>query len=63
MDLFTWTLGLSGRAGKLSYAAGVNYRGGTSQNLVLRNLLNGEPVQTAITIRTIGMIYSLSYQF
>jgi hypothetical protein len=63
VDLFAWTLGLSGRAGKLSYAAGVNYRGGTSHNIVLRNLISGEPVQTAIKISAIGMIYSLSYQF
>jgi hypothetical protein len=63
VTLVTWTIGLSGSAGKLSYAAGVNYSGGTSDNLVLHNLLSGQPVQTTIGIRTIGMIYSLSYQF
>ncbi len=63
VDLIALTFGLSGRAGKLSYAAGVNYRGGTSNNITVRNLLSGQPLQTTIAIKTIGMIYSLSYQF
>jgi hypothetical protein len=63
ITLVNYTIGLSGAAGKLSYAAGVNYSGGTSDNLVLHNLLSGQPVQTTIGIRTFGMIYSLAYQF
>lgn len=53
---------MSGAAGKLAYAAGVNYRGGTSDAIVVRNVL-GQPIQTTNEIRTLGMIYSLSYQF
>jgi hypothetical protein len=63
VNLTTWTVGLSGAVKKLSYAAGLNYSGGTSDNLVLRNVLAGQPVQTAIHLRTIGMIYSMAYQF
>ena len=63
VNMTIWTVGLSGAAGNLSYAAGVNYRGGTVDNLVVRNLLSGQPIQTSIGIRTIGMIYSLAYQF
>lgn len=63
VNLFVWTLGLSGQAGKLSYSAGVNYRAGTSDAVTVRNLLNGRTVDQTIDIRTIGMIYSLAYQF
>jgi hypothetical protein len=63
VNLTMWTVGLSGAVKKLSYAAGVNYSGGTSDNLVLSNVLSGQPVQTMIHVRTIGMIYSMAYQF
>lgn len=63
VNLYVWTLGLSGQAGKLSYSAGVNYRAGTTDPVTVRNLLNGRTVDQTIDIRTIGMIYSLAYQF
>jgi len=63
VDLTAFTIGLSGQAQKLTYAAGFNYRGGTSDSIKLRNLINREPVTTDIGIRTMGMIYSVSYQF
>jgi hypothetical protein len=63
VDLVTWTIGVSGSAGKLTYAAGFNYRGGTTDTVVLRNVLTGAPIETQVGVRTIGMIYSLAYQF
>ena len=48
---------------ELSYSAGVNYRGGATDPVTIRNLLNGRTVETTIDIRTIGMIYALGYQF
>ena len=63
VNFTAWTLGLSGAIGKLTYAAGVNYRGGTSDAIVVRNVLTAQPVETSAHITTIGMIYSLAYQF
>jgi hypothetical protein len=63
IDFVTSTIGLSGVYKKLSYAAGVNYRGGSSNNILIRDTLSGSPIQTSIRISTLGMIYSLSYQF
>ena len=63
VDFYAWTVGMSGRVGKLYYAAGVNYRGGNSSDIIVRNVLGGTPIQTSVDIKTIGMIYSLAYQF
>jgi len=63
VDLTAWTIGLSGRAEKLTYAAGFNYRAGTSEDFTVQNVLSGQPYITNIHVRTMGMIYSLSYQF
>jgi hypothetical protein len=63
VDLLAWTVGLSGRMNRLTYAAGFNYRSGTSESITLRNLISRQPVNTEIGIRTMGMIYSVSYQF
>lgn len=61
--LTSWTLGLSGSFAKFQFAAGVNHKGGTVEDLTLRNLLNGQVVRTSIDVRTLGFIYSISYQF
>ena len=63
VDLTAFTVGLSGRFDKLTYAAGFNYRGGTSENLKLKNILSGPEITTNIGVRTMGMIYSVAYQF
>ena len=63
VDMGSWTLGASGVFGKLQFAVGVNHRSGTADDVVVRNLLRGDPVHTAIDISTTGLIYSLSYQF
>lgn len=63
VDLTAWTIGVSGKAQKLTYAAGFNYRSGTSDSITVRNLISRQPVTTDIGIRTMGMIYSVSYQF
>jgi hypothetical protein len=41
----------------------LNYKSGTADDVILRNLLSGQAVTTAINIRTFGFIYSLAYQF
>jgi hypothetical protein len=62
-DLLSWTFGLSGSLAKFEFAAGLNYKSGTANDLVLRNLLSGQAVTTAIDIHTFGFIYSLAYHF
>ena len=63
VDLMAYTVGLSGKVDKLTYAAGFNYRGGRSESIVIGNLIGRGPVTTNIGVRTMGMIYSVSYQF
>jgi hypothetical protein len=62
-DMFSWTLGLSGSMGRFTFAAGANVRTGTADNITIRNLLDGQTIQTKIDLRTIGLIYALSYKF
>ncbi|HEY1911092.1 MAG TPA: hypothetical protein VGG73_09225 [Vicinamibacterales bacterium] len=62
-DLLSWTLGVSGSIKKFLFSVGVNDTGGTANNQKLRNLLSGQTVTTDLNIRTIGLIYSIAYQF
>jgi hypothetical protein len=63
IDMVTWTVGLSGSLGKFQFAAGFNHQTGTADQVTLRNLLNNQPVTTAVNVAMTGFIYSLSYQF
>ncbi|HUL72882.1 MAG TPA: hypothetical protein VLT86_07260 [Vicinamibacterales bacterium] len=63
VDLYGWTIGLSGEWSKLQFAAGVNIRRGTSTQALVRDLVTGEVVTTTIEIRTAALIYSIAYQF
>jgi hypothetical protein len=63
VDLMTWSIGLSGTLGKLQFAAGLNHQGGSVDNVALRNLLNGDVVNSSIDMHTNGLIYSIAYQF
>jgi hypothetical protein len=62
VSFIVWTAGVSGSVGKLSFALGANYRRGVSESVVLRNLLN-EPIQTSMSIKTVGVTYSINYKF
>jgi len=63
IDLNSWTIGVSGKASKLQFAGGINFRRGESDDVRVRDLLNGQPVLTSLKIKTTAFIYSLSYQF
>jgi hypothetical protein len=63
VNLYGWTLGLSGKAAKLQFAAGINMRRGTSGDIHVRDLLSGQPLTTTINIKTTAFIYSLAYEF
>jgi hypothetical protein len=63
IDLLTWTLGVSGSLGRLQFAAGFNHQSGTARDVTLRNLLNGQTVQSSMDVAMTGFIYSLAYQF
>src|SRR5678815_2556476 len=59
VDLNAWTVGVSGKASKLQFAAGLNIRKGESGDIHVRDLLDGEPVLTSIKIKTTALILSL----
>ena len=63
LNRFSWSVGISGTKGPLQFTTGVNYRSGSSDNVVIRNLQNGEQVTSTIDVATLGLIYSLSYKF
>ena len=63
VDLSSWTVGVSGAWAKLQFAVGFNWRVGTTSDVVVRNLLNGDPLHTNVDVRTGGLIYSIAYQF
>ena len=63
VDLLTWALGLSGSLGRFQFAAGFNHQSGTARDVTLRNLLNGQTVQSSMDVAMTGFIYSLAYQF
>jgi hypothetical protein len=63
VDLFNWTVGLSGSLGRFQFSAGFNHQSGNAEDVTLRNLLNGQLVRSTIDVGMTGFIYSLSYQF
>lgn len=63
VNLFTWTLGVSGSLGQFQFAAGFNHQAGTAKDVTLRNLLNGQILQSAVNVGMTGFIYSIAYQF
>jgi hypothetical protein len=56
-------VGVSGTWARLQSAAGFNRHVGTAEDLVVRNRLNADPLQTSVDVRTTGFIYSIAYQF
>lgn len=62
VNLYGGSVGLSGTKGPLQFTAGLNYRSGSSDDVIVRNLQNGQLVRSGIDVRTIGLIYSLSYK-
>jgi hypothetical protein len=63
VDLLTWTLGVSGTIARFQFASGLNWRSGAANDILVRNLWNGESVQTNVDVRSVGFIYSIGYQF
>jgi hypothetical protein len=63
VDLLTWSIGVSGSLGNFRFSAGMNHQSGTADDVMLRNMVSGEPVHSPVDVRMAGFIYSLSYQF
>jgi len=63
VDLYGGTVGLSGTRGGFQFTVGVNYRSGSSDEVVLRPLPGSEATQSTIRLRTVGLIYALAYKF
>jgi hypothetical protein len=63
LNRFGWSVGISGTKGPLQFTTGLNVRSGASDEVVLRNLQNGDQVKSTIDVTTLGLIYALSYKF
>jgi hypothetical protein len=63
VDLLSWTVGASGEVGKFQFSVGLNMQSGTTAQIALRNLLNGEVITTRADVRLDGFVYQLAYQF
>jgi hypothetical protein len=61
VDLLTWTIGASGSLGQFQFSVGFNNQSGVSDNIAMRNLLNGRVVHTPLDVNVGGFIYSLAY--
>jgi hypothetical protein len=57
------TLGLSGTKGGFQFTVGVNYKSGSSDEVLLRSLPGIAATQSTIRIQTLGLIYSLTFKF
>jgi hypothetical protein len=58
-----WSLGLSGTKDRLQFTAGLNYRSGSSGDIILGQLDSGTLVRSGIDVRSVGIIYAVSYRF
>lgn len=55
--------GISGKAKSLFASVGVRYEAGTTDEITLRQLPDGRPEETRLTISSLGLVYSLSLSF
>jgi len=63
VGLLSWTIGASGSLGKFEFSVGFNRQTGTSDEITVRNLLNGQVARTRADVRINGVVYHLAYQF
>jgi hypothetical protein len=61
VDLTTWSLGASA-ARQIQFTAGFN-RQSKRRGCHVRGLSTGQNVTTNVSVRNVGFIYSLAYQF
>jgi hypothetical protein len=59
----TWMVGVSGTKDRLQFTAGFNYRSGKADDVVIGQIDSGTLVRSGIDVRTIGIIYAVSYRF
>jgi hypothetical protein len=57
------TAGISGQAKVVLASAGVRYQTGATDEIVLRQLLDGEQVRTRLKISNLGLVYSVAVRF
>ena len=63
IHLGVWTLGISGTKAKFGFTAGVNYRSGSADDVTIGQIEGVTLVRSGIGVRTVGIVYSLSYRF
>jgi hypothetical protein len=62
VNFWVLTAGASGAIDRLTFAVGINYRRGNSDNLILNNVL-AQPIQTNLDLKTVGITYAINYRF
>ena len=63
INMYSWTIGMSGQTGKLRFSGGLNFRRGTATEAIVRDLLSGQRFASQVKVHTTAFIYSLSYEF
>jgi hypothetical protein len=57
------TAGISGQAKFVLGSVGVRYQAGTTDEIVLRQLQNGQQLATRLKISNLGLVYSVAVRF
>ena len=63
VDLHAITVGIGGQLKHFQASLGLRYEFGTSSDIVVHELTNGQAVTTNFSVRNIGAIYSVAYLF
>jgi hypothetical protein len=63
VNMYGGTVGISGTKKGLVFTVGLDYHTGSSDNVMLRHLSVTDATSTTIRVRTLGLIYSLAYNF
>jgi hypothetical protein len=57
------TAGVSARTKVVLASVGIRYQTGTTGDITLRLLQNGQPLRTRLTLSSLGLVYSIAIRF
>jgi hypothetical protein len=62
-DMQVVTAGVSARTKVVLASVGIRYQTGTTGDITLRLLQNGQPLRTRLTLSSLGLVYSIAIRF
>jgi hypothetical protein len=62
-DMQVFTAGISGKTSLVLGSVGVRYESGTTGDIMLRLMQNGQQVRTRLKISNLGLVYSIAIRF